>query len=799
MEKERARRYASASELAADIVRYLRLEPVLARPPSVGYRTTKFIRRHQLAVAAAALLAVVTLSGLVVSTAMYLRSERSRREAEYQAYAANISTANFALSTLASCPIPSDQCARVTSLRSVRDRLDALPEPLRHWEWGFFALATDSSLRTMRGDSVEEGFFRTVDGRRLLLNEPYDRSTSDIDRINPARAPSSSSGWVLAVGQGGTALVLRSAPRSPGQVRALPTLQFVDVASGRVLQSLPIDSRTEPRCAAISADNRRAVIAVEGGRFTVWDMVALARIVSSRPGAIVFARRGTGWGWDGGPEETCSIGLSPDGSLVLSSLGGLAAWSAITGTSVATAPASLPVSNGPVSEYYLPPPPIAFSPDGRRAAIGRLDGGVAVLDLTSRPITVQFLPARGVVIQALAFSTNGARLVVSTSPTPDFTNTHRVSLWALERAPHRVSEFNHDSSVSALAFSADDATILGHCEDGDIHLWAATSMAATITLMDSVPKEFGFMTGVSPSGRLVASISAGDASVTLWRVSDATRIATWATTPMDSLDPGVTEDELKFRTLAFSADERSLAIGYPNGHVEIRRVPSGALVRDFAAHREGVPFMATSMDGRWLATGGAGPGLVRVWDWVTGVEQGAFDSLDGGDSVTSLAFRSDAVLVIATWRPWGGGTFLWDWQSKRTLASSVVSPVSDIAISPADGRIAFAVAGGGSDRAVSIWDSGLTHEIARLVGIEASSVAYSPDGRRLVSSGGMTHIWNAERFDLLAALDLGAYRVRFTADGRRLVTAGTSITILDSRAPARPPVRRLTLDNRQSR
>ena len=104
---------------------------------------------------------------------------------------------------------------------------------------------------------------------------------------------------------------------------------------------------------------------------------------------------------------------------------------------------------------------------------------------------------------------------------------------------------------------------------------------------------------------------------------------------------------------------------------------------------------------------------------------------------------------------------------------------------------------------VSIWDSGLTHEIARLAGagsLYATSVAYSPDGQRLVSAGlGMTRIWNAERFDLLAALDVGAFRVRFTPDGRRLVAAGTSITILDSRAPARPPVRRLVLNDRRSR
>jgi len=47
MEKDRTRRYASSSELAADIERHLRNEPVNACPPSAAYRVRKFVRRHR--------------------------------------------------------------------------------------------------------------------------------------------------------------------------------------------------------------------------------------------------------------------------------------------------------------------------------------------------------------------------------------------------------------------------------------------------------------------------------------------------------------------------------------------------------------------------------------------------------------------------------------------------------------------------------------------------------------------------------------------------------------------------------
>src|SRR5262249_27415036 len=51
LEKDRARRYGTPSELAADIGRYLNHEPVIARPSSTGYRLRKYVRRHSMGVA----------------------------------------------------------------------------------------------------------------------------------------------------------------------------------------------------------------------------------------------------------------------------------------------------------------------------------------------------------------------------------------------------------------------------------------------------------------------------------------------------------------------------------------------------------------------------------------------------------------------------------------------------------------------------------------------------------------------------------------------------------------------------
>src|SRR6478609_5411658 len=47
LEKDRAQRYETTEDLARDIVRFLHDEPVLARPATVGYRASKFCRRHR--------------------------------------------------------------------------------------------------------------------------------------------------------------------------------------------------------------------------------------------------------------------------------------------------------------------------------------------------------------------------------------------------------------------------------------------------------------------------------------------------------------------------------------------------------------------------------------------------------------------------------------------------------------------------------------------------------------------------------------------------------------------------------
>ncbi|MFN7553203.1 MAG: protein kinase domain-containing protein [Pseudomonadota bacterium] len=83
LERDRERRYASVSEFAADVRRFLAGEPVLAGPPSQAYRVRKFIARNRVAVGAAAAVLVALELGVIGPTwmAVEARAQRARAEA----------------------------------------------------------------------------------------------------------------------------------------------------------------------------------------------------------------------------------------------------------------------------------------------------------------------------------------------------------------------------------------------------------------------------------------------------------------------------------------------------------------------------------------------------------------------------------------------------------------------------------------------------------------------------------------------------------------------------------------------
>ena len=82
MAKERIHRYGSAGELAADIRRHLRHEPVSAGPPTFAYQWKKLVRRYRRLMVSAGIALAILIVGFVVNTALYIRAETLRIETE---------------------------------------------------------------------------------------------------------------------------------------------------------------------------------------------------------------------------------------------------------------------------------------------------------------------------------------------------------------------------------------------------------------------------------------------------------------------------------------------------------------------------------------------------------------------------------------------------------------------------------------------------------------------------------------------------------------------------------------------
>ncbi len=61
LNKDPRHRYQSTTELASDIDRYLRNEPIIARPPSITYQLAKFVRRNRTAIAVTTALAITSI------------------------------------------------------------------------------------------------------------------------------------------------------------------------------------------------------------------------------------------------------------------------------------------------------------------------------------------------------------------------------------------------------------------------------------------------------------------------------------------------------------------------------------------------------------------------------------------------------------------------------------------------------------------------------------------------------------------------------------------------------------------
>ena len=146
LEKDRNRRYESASSLAGDIERYLADEPVEACPPSANYRVRRFVRKHRKSLAAAAAFLLLLVAGLIASLIEAGRANRAEHK-EHQ--------------TAQQMQVERDR-VRLALVQQVAQRLDG---DLRSLAMAGQVLAATLAERTDWKEADLESWMRTIIGQ----------------------------------------------------------------------------------------------------------------------------------------------------------------------------------------------------------------------------------------------------------------------------------------------------------------------------------------------------------------------------------------------------------------------------------------------------------------------------------------------------------------------------------------------------------------------------------------------------------------------------------------------------------
>src|SRR5262249_54772217 len=161
LEKDRNRRYETASAFAADVQRYLHDEPVLACPPSIWYRFRKFARRNKRPVLGAAIVVLAMVSGIIGTTWGMLRANEALGR-EKQAKDDLIQTLYYQRIGAAAYARDRKRAALAEEL------LEQCPRKLRGWEWHYVKRLPFSGILKLPHDDVINTVVWRADGRLLV-------------------------------------------------------------------------------------------------------------------------------------------------------------------------------------------------------------------------------------------------------------------------------------------------------------------------------------------------------------------------------------------------------------------------------------------------------------------------------------------------------------------------------------------------------------------------------------------------------------------------------------------------------
>jgi WD40 repeat protein/serine/threonine protein kinase len=743
LEKDRNRRYESASAFAADVQRYLHDEPVQACPPSTWYRLRKFARRHKAALVttAALVLAVLVALGSLVSAVRVLAASNAEIKEEQaqtnEAFGREKQANDKLVQALDREKQANDKLERIlyfqriglaqhelaaNDLGRAEELLTECPTKLRGWEWHYLKRYPHDKPRVLYAAKGSQywGLATSADGHYLAAGN-MSKEVKLFDAVSgkelePLREHAGMVGAVAFSPQGGQL--------ATGGIDKHVILW--DVATRKVIRKLPVQ---QPIMAlAYRPDGKQLATAGKDGTVRVWNLATGEEVLTiaghAGMGACVAfspdSRRLASCGPDfevricdaNTGQETkrlaghrlfiSTLVFHQDGRHLLSGgLDGVRIWDLQTGQEKG---GQLNNSSAACA---------AFSPDGERLVTGGWDKTVKVWDWRSGE-EVLALAGHTDVLSAVAFS-GDSRLV---SGSVDGT----LRLWNAAPLADNDPRYGrklrgHHLPVLGLAFSPDSRYLLTGSADGTAKLWEvpAGKLVHTLADHDTMITSAAFYAG----GNLLTTVTA-DGTLVQWDPATGQRRRTLRR----QLGPGL---GFGFRA-AFSADGERFASQRKDGTIGVIETASG---RELAASLTVASVSAVlSPDGKQLAAANTLLSGVHLLDVESGKK---LAELPDSHMILFLAFSADGQRLAGA--RWDGTVRVWDLPSKKALHTfHHADRALCVAFHP-DGR---QLASGSWDNTAKIWDLETGKEVETLRGHigYVTSVAYSPDGKLLATASG---------------------------------------------------------------
>jgi WD40 repeat protein/tRNA A-37 threonylcarbamoyl transferase component Bud32 len=728
LEKDRARRYETANGLAADVLRHMAHEPVLAAPPSRAYRLRKFVRKHRVGVIAASLVVLALLGGTAGTTWGLIRAERARSaEAERVTERdAAVKTANARADELkhqlgVSSFLLASAAYDRGGMQLTAERLGNVPPDERGWEWRYLKRLSCGGLFTLYGHThfVDSASF-SPDGTRIV--------TGSFDQT--AKVWDAQTGILLLDLKGHTRPVT-SVSYSPDGTRIVTgswdrTAKVSDARTGLPLLDLKGHAR-EVSCVSFSPDGTRIVTAS-------WDQTA--KVWDARIGSPLLDLKGhTG--------RVQSVSFSPDGTrIVTGSLDQTAkVWDAQMGTLLL----DLKGHAGGVNS-------VSFSPDGTTIITGSQDQKVKIWDARTGTHLLDLKGETGGV-NGVSYSPDGSRIVTGTLD-------QTAKVWDARTGTHLLDLKGHTSGVTSVSYSPDGMWIVTGSFDQTAKVWDARTETPQLELKGHASAVW--RVSFSPDGARIVTGSA-DRTAKVWDARTGTHLF------------DLNGNAGRVWSVSFSPDGTRIVTGSDDRTAKVWDARTGSRLFKLEGHTGAVTSVAFSPDGTRIVTGG--DQRAKVWDARTGAP--LFDLKGHGGSVTRVSYSPDGTRIVTgsdyeTAKVWDArtGSSLLDLKGHTSMVSSVV-------FSPDSTRIAT----GGPDMLAKVWDARTGTPLLDLKGHtgSVSSVSFSPDGKRIVTGGSdrIAKVWDARTGTPL--LDLKGHTgwvngVAFSLDGTTIITGGQDQT-----------------------